>query len=137
MKLKQTKDNSNTLGVNEKREFSIDTSNQMIVSILRDRLYKNKIGAVCREVSSNCRDANREAGRELIPINIEIGAGCSLLDEEKLFVSFGDSGIGINPDRIENVFLKYGSSTKRDSNNQTGGLVLVQKHLLLTIMSLL
>jgi len=121
MKLKQTKDNSNTLGVNEKREFSIDTSNQMIVSILRDRLYKNKIGAVCREVSSNCRDANREAGRELIPINIEIGAGCSLLDEEKLFVSFGDSGIGINPDRIENVFLKYGSSTKRDSNNQTGG----------------
>ena len=76
-------------------------------------LYKNKIGAVCREVSSNCRDANREAGRELIPINIEIGAGCSLLDEEKLFVSFGDSGIGINPDRIENVFLKYGSSTKR------------------------
>ena len=121
MKLKKIEDNSNTLGIIEKREFSIDTSNQMIVSILRDRLYKNKVGAVCREVSSNCRDANREAGRELIPINIEIGCGNSLLDENKLFVSFGDSGIGINPDRIENVFLKYGSSTKRDSNNQTGG----------------
>jgi len=43
------------------------------------------------------------------------------LEEEKLYVSFKDDGIGINPDRIDNVFLKYGSSTKRDNNNQTGG----------------
>ena len=69
MKLKQKEDNSNTLGIEKAREFTIDTSNQMIVSILRDRLYSNKIGAVCREVASNSRDANREAGREILPIN--------------------------------------------------------------------
>lgn len=121
MKLKQVKDNSNTLGVEKVREFTIDTSNQMIVSILRDRLYSNKIGAVCREVASNSRDANREAGREEKPIVIEIGNNQSLLGEEILYISFQDNGIGISPERIDNVFLKYGSSTKRDSNNQTGG----------------
>ena len=53
MKLNKVKDDSNTLGVKNTKEFTIDTSNQMIVSILRDRLYSNKIGAVCREVASN------------------------------------------------------------------------------------
>ena len=121
MELKKIKNNTNTLGLGDKKEFTIDTSNQMIVSILRDRLYSNKIGAVSREVASNCRDANREAGREIVPITIEIGTNHSLLEEEKLYISFKDDGIGISPDRIENVFLKYGSSTKRDNNNQTGG----------------
>jgi hypothetical protein len=121
MKLKQKEDNSNTLGIEKAREFTIDTSNQMIVSILRDRLYSNKIGAVCREVASNSRDANREAGRESKPIVIEIGNNQSLLGEEILYISFQDNGIGISPERIDNVFLKYGSSTKRDNNNQTGG----------------
>lgn len=121
MKIQKIKDNTSTLGLNDKKEFTIDTSNQMIVSILRDRLYSNKIGAVCREVASNSRDANREAGRENTPIKITIGNNNSLLEDEKVYVSFEDSGIGINPDRIENVFLKYGSSTKRDNNNQTGG----------------
>tara|TARA_R110000803_G_scaffold112660_2_gene181009 strand:- start:1173 stop:3629 length:2457 start_codon:yes stop_codon:yes gene_type:complete len=121
MELQKTKNDTSTLGLGDKKEFTIDTSNQMIVSILRDRLYSNKIGAVSREVASNCRDANREAGRESMPITIEIGTNHSLLEEEKLYVSFKDDGIGINPDRIDNVFLKYGSSTKRDNNNQTGG----------------
>lgn len=121
MELQKTKNDTSTLGLGDKKEFTIDTSNQMIVSILRDRLYSNKIGAVSREVASNCRDANREAGREGMPITIEIGTNHSLLEEEKLYVSFKDDGIGINPDRIDNVFLKYGSSTKRDNNNQTGG----------------
>jgi hypothetical protein len=99
---------------------SVDTSNQMIVSILRDKLYSNKVAAVCREVASNSRDANREAGRGNVPVVINISQGESLLDD-CMTVSFKDSGIGISPSRIDNVFLKYGSSTKRDSNVQTGG----------------
>jgi hypothetical protein len=115
------KNTSEKLGVSDAKEFTIDTSNQMIVSILRDRLYENKVAAVCREVSSNCRDANREAGKPNAPVIITIGQEDSMLGDETWFISFKDSGIGISPDRIENVFLKYGSSTKRDSNNQTGG----------------
>jgi hypothetical protein len=120
MKLKKLKsDTTQTLNVNAKKEFTVDTSNQMIVSILRDKLYSNKIAAVCREVASNSRDANREAGNTQTPVIISI-SNEGLLDEG-MSISFKDSGVGISPSRIDNVFLKYGSSTKRDSNNQTGG----------------
>jgi hypothetical protein len=121
MKLKKNDPNSNALGIEGAKEFSIDTSNQMIVSILRDKLYSNKIAAVCREVASNSRDANREAGKGDTPITISIYKEESITDEVQTFISFQDSGVGINPERIENVFLKYGSSTKRNSNTQTGG----------------
>lgn len=108
------------LNVNNKKQFTVDTSNQMIVSILRDKLYSNKVAAVCREVASNSRDANREAGKGNTPIIIKITSESDLLNDS-VSVSFKDSGIGINTSRIDNVFLKYGSSTKRDSNTQTGG----------------
>lgn len=121
MKLKNLKSESaKTLNVDTKKEFTVDTSNQMIVSILRDKLYSNKVAAVCREVASNSRDANREAGQEETPVVINISQGQSLLDD-CMTVSFKDNGVGISPSRIDNVFLKYGSSTKRDSNVQTGG----------------
>lgn len=120
MKLQKLKsDTTQTLNVNTKKEFTVDTSNQMIVSILRDKLYSNKIAAVCREVASNSRDANREAGNVEVPVIINI-SNDGLLDEG-MNISFKDSGVGISPSRIDNVFLKYGSSTKRDSNSQTGG----------------
>lgn len=120
MKLQKTKGNkAETLNVTNKKEFTVDTSNQMIVSILRDKLYSNKVAAVCREVASNSRDANREAGRGDTPVLITISETSILNDG--MSISFKDSGIGISPSRIDNVFLKYGSSTKRDSNSQTGG----------------
>ena len=120
MKLQKLKsDTTQTLNVNTKKEFTVDTSNQMIVSILRDKLYSNKIAAVCREVASNSRDANREAGNVEVPVIINI-SNDGLLDEG-MNISFKDNGVGISPSRIDNVFLKYGSSTKRDSNSQTGG----------------
>ena len=120
MKLQKLKsDTTQTLNVSNKKEFTVDTSNQMIVSILRDKLYSNKIAAVCREVASNSRDANREAGNVEVPVIINI-SNEGLLDEG-MSISFKDSGVGISPSRIDNVFLKYGSSTKRDSNSQTGG----------------
>ena len=120
MKLQKTKGNkAETLNVTNKKEFTVDTSNQMIVSILRDKLYSNKVAAVCREVASNSRDANREAGRSDKPVIIKI-SDTSVLNDG-MSISFKDSGIGITPSRIDNVFLKYGSSTKRDSNSQTGG----------------
>tara|TARA_Y100000389_G_C17464356_1_gene524266 strand:- start:8 stop:2497 length:2490 start_codon:yes stop_codon:yes gene_type:complete len=121
MKLQNlTSEKTETLNLNSKKKFTVDTSNQMIVSILRDKLYSNKVAAVCREVASNSRDANREVGKGELPITINISSSNSLLDEE-CSISFKDSGLGISPSRIDNVFLKYGSSTKRDSNNQTGG----------------
>ena len=86
-----------------------------------EEMYKNKIGAVAREISSNSRDANREAGRSDSPIAITISSENNLLSEETNSISFQDNGVGISPERMDNIFLKYGGSTKRDSDEFTGG----------------
>ena len=120
MKLTAKNEKTALLGTDEStKSFSIDTENHMIVSILRDKLYKNKVAAVCREVASNARDANREAGRKDVPITISIDKNQGFLEDNNTHISFKDNGIGISPDRIENVFLKYGGSTKRDNNKNS------------------
>ena len=59
MKLQNlTSEKTETLNLNSKKEFTIDTSNQMIVSILRDKLYSNKI--IQYSTWSNLQIANRE-----------------------------------------------------------------------------
>jgi len=121
MKLKTGIKEYESLGV-ESKTFSVDTNDTMIIKLLRDKMYKNKIGAVCREVVSNSRDANREAGRENVPVIVDITSNLvSLLSDEEIYITFQDNGVGISPDRMENIFLKYGGSTKRDSDKYTGG----------------
>jgi len=119
--LKTQIDEHASLGMDDTKEFSIDTESHMIVQILRDKIYSNKVAAVCREVMSNGRDANREAGRPGTPVYVSIHDDSDLIGDGSTLISFKDSGIGISPDRIDNVFLKYGGSTKRGTNGQTGG----------------
>ena len=121
MKLKVGKKEFDSIG-GKSAEFSVDTEDTMIIRLLRDKMYKNKIGAVSREIASNSRDANREAGKKDTPVIIEIGRGeGDILSDSETYISFRDSGIGITPDRMEHIFLKYGGSTKRDSDKFTGG----------------
>lgn len=104
----------------EEKEFSIDTNSDMIIKLLRDKMYQNKIGAVCREVISNSRDANRENNKKHVPVKVELTHEKSYVSDEYK-ISFSDEGIGISPERMDNIFLRYGSSTKRDTNDYTGG----------------
>lgn len=120
MKIKTEKKDYQIIGAKSKT-FSVDTNDTMVIKLLRDKMYKNKIGAVAREISSNCRDANREAGKTETPIIISIEREENVLSDESVFISFQDNGIGISPERMENIFLKYGSSTKRDTDKYTGG----------------
>jgi len=121
MKLKTEEKKYESLGV-ESKTFSVDTNDTMIIKLLRDKMYKNKIAAVCREVVSNSRDANREAGRSEVPVVVEITNSLgSLISDEETYITFQDNGIGISPERMDNIFLKYGGSTKRDTDEYTGG----------------
>ncbi len=120
MKIKTQKKDYQISGATSKT-FSVDTNDTMVIKLLRDKMYKNKIGAVAREISSNSRDANREAERGNSPIVISISSENNLLAEETNSISFQDNGVGISPERMDNIFLKYGGSTKRDSNEFTGG----------------
>jgi len=45
----------------------------------------------------------------------------------QMAVYFEDNGPGISPDRMADVFVNYGASTKRTSNEQTGGFGLGAK----------
>ncbi len=87
----------------------------VIAHILRKKIYSNPIYVLCQEIMSNARDANREAGRANEPIKVKAP---SSLD---LHLAISDHGIGISPDRMANVFVLYGVSTKRGDNQQTGG----------------
>lgn len=120
MKLKESTNTVLTLGKKEDRRFKM-SDNKILYDILRNKLYNNPIGAICREIASNCRDANRESGRPDEPIIIKIFDNIDGMRIGDASISFKDSGIGINPDRMQNVFLLYGESTKRDSNGYTGG----------------
>jgi len=86
----------------------------LIFDILRNKLYSDKIGSICREYMSNARDAHREVGKN-DPIKVILP---NSLDLRFRVIDYGP---GISPERMENIFTKYAGSTKRHDNVQTGG----------------
>lgn len=87
----------------------------VIMEILRSKLYSNPIKVLVQEYMSNARDAHREVNKSDRAIEVFCPSDISPQFEVR------DYGPGLSPDRIKNVFIKYGSSTKRGSNDQTGG----------------
>jgi len=88
----------------------------MILSILRKYMYSEPISTIIQEVSSNARDANREVEKRDTPIKITLP---NVINNFTLKIE--DDGPGVTPQRMTGVFLKYGASTKREDNKQTGG----------------
>ena len=93
----------------------------VILEILRSKMYSDPIKTLTQEIMCNARDAHREVGKADLPIKVSLP---SIIDSH---IRFRDFGPGITPDRMVGVFLLYGSSTKRDSNEQTGGFGLGAK----------
>jgi hypothetical protein len=87
---------------------------EMIIEILRNKLYSNPIQTLVQEYISNARDANRE-------VNSKQKIKITLPTEDNLILSIRDFGPGLSPERVADVFVKYGNSTKRDTNRQVGG----------------
>lgn len=92
-------------------------SNELLMYILAQG-YSNPIASVVREYATNAIDAHIEANNMDEPIVIH-------LDERKFEVQ--DYGIGMDKERITNVFCKFLGSTKRDSNEIHGGFGLGAK----------
>ena len=88
---------------------------RLVVDIL-SKLYAYPIRTLVQEYICNGRDAMREAGTwGKLPIEITVP---NTLDP---VFKVRDYGVGISPDRMANIFVNYGSSTKRNTNTQTGG----------------
>ena len=105
----------------ESIQMTIDESSlQHIMSVLTD-LYSDTRLATIRELSTNARDAQIDAGRGHLPIEVSTPNGLSPSFKVR------DSGVGLSLDDIRNVFSKYGASTKRGSNDVNGMLGLGAK----------
>ena len=88
---------------------------RLVVDIL-SKLYAYPIQTLVQEYICNGRDAMRENGSWGTKA-IKIGVPNKFEPTFKV----RDYGCGISPDRMENIFVNYGSSTKRNTNAQTGG----------------
>lgn len=88
----------------------------MIMNVLSNTLYTDKVAAVLREYGCNAADANVEAGRGDDPIHVRLP---SRFDPT---IAIRDFGFGMTEEQILNTFIMLGSSTKRSSNEFTGML---------------
>tara|TARA_B100001094_G_scaffold70371_2_gene66816 strand:- start:1015 stop:3264 length:2250 start_codon:yes stop_codon:yes gene_type:complete len=97
--------------------FSIKKENMShIIGILRSKIYSNKWLAVLREYLTNAVDAHVEAG--LLAYQVELTL--PTLSSPTLIIR--DFGKGLSEEDVREMYIMYGSSTKRQSNDYTGCL---------------
>ncbi len=85
-----------------------------LANVLID-LYSDKEYAAIREYATNALDSHKVAGQKR-PIEVTTPSYFSYMFKIK------DYGIGLSKDDIRDIYSKYGASTKRGSNEQTGML---------------
>ncbi len=120
MKLSDSNISVEQHGAQKEEHFSIGDLG-LVLEILRSKLYADPIAAICREITCNARDAHREVGKGDVPIKIVFPTE---FDSNYRVIDYGP---GISPDRMSNVFIQFASSTKRNTNEQTGGFGLGAK----------
>ena len=118
MKLNILKNTTTGAGSLKKIKFTIDSENMGMVyqSFLN---YSNPVGSIVREITSNAYDSHIEAGIDE-SIQIEIKDANFVTDEPGQLI-ITDFGVGLSPQRVEDIYSKFFSSTKRDTNDEIGG----------------
>jgi hypothetical protein len=99
----------------EKIDMSFDAGSLAHLADVLINLYSDKEKAVIREYSTNARDSHIAAGVKR-PIEITTPSYLSY------FFKVKDYGVGMSADDIRRIYSKYGASTKRTTNEQTGML---------------
>jgi hypothetical protein len=96
-----------------------ENAQSMVFQLFTKNVYSNPIGTVVREIASNCFDSHIEA---------KVDAKTPVLirkfkdpQTDTWYISFIDYGVGMSPDRVENIYGVYFESTKRVDNTQIGG----------------
>lgn len=125
--MKLIADNEEVLGsAGKKTKFTIQASPKAFM-ILSDKLYKNKIRAVVRELTTNWLDAHILNGKQDVPCEIKCP---NKLDPRFIIRDFGpgmsDFQIRGN-DEEPGLYNSYFASTKADSNDFIGALGLGSK----------
>lgn len=105
------------LTTTEEKELTLSKdSTSLIFKMFSSNIYSNPIGTIVREITSNCFDSHIEANVNQ-PVIIK-----KIVDKltNTIYISFIDFGVGMSPERINDVFSVLFNSTKRDDNQQIG-----------------
>ena len=108
------------IGVQHTQSFQMQMNAKMF-SILTDKLYQNKEGAVIRELSANARDAHVAAGKANLPFDITLPSWVSSI------FTIRDYGTGIDPDEFYDIYTNLGHSTKDHEDLSIGAYGLGSK----------
>ncbi|QFP93806.1 hypothetical protein [Pectobacterium phage Wc4-1] len=84
--------------------------------ILSSGIYQHKERAVIRELSANAKDTQIEAGNPDQPFDVH------LPNKLEPYFEVRDYGTGMTHDQVMSLYLTYGASTKRDTDDAIGGL---------------
>lgn len=114
MMLTQQKEEAQITGKTEIKEFDIGDPT-IIIDFLSKNIYSNPIKICTQEYITNARDAHIEVGKKDVPILVK------LPNRFDPTFKIRDFGPGITPQRMKDVFIRYGVSTKRKDNGQSGG----------------
>lgn len=115
MKLAENTATMEGVGLANEMDFGIARDGlPLILNILRNKMYSNKILAVERELSCNAMDAMVEAGKSSQPIKV------TLPNDLNPVFKVRDYGKALTPDELRSIFVQYGASTKRGSNAYIG-----------------
>lgn len=106
--------NVKSSGSSKKMKLS-DNATTTVFKMFTKSVYSNPIGSFIREVTSNCYDSHAEA-KVNDPVVVKLHQ-----ENDDWYISFIDVGVGMSPDRVENVYSVYFESTKRNTNNEHGG----------------
>ena len=110
----------NTSG-HESVELSLDSSGLTHLMGVLTNLYSDPRTAVLREYVSNAVDSHKKSGQTK-PIDITLphySTGRNLVVR--------DYGVGMSKEELKTIYSRYGTSTKRDSNDEIGGFGLGAK----------
>lgn len=95
-------------------DVKLDASASQLIMDVLAKLYDNPVEAAIREYVSNAYDANVEAG-STEPVHLHVPT------EDEPYLKVSDTGNGLDYLGIVSVFVNFGTSTKRDSNEFIGG----------------
>jgi hypothetical protein len=99
--------------VQGKMDYEVESSVKMM-DMLSNFLYKDKIRAVIRELSTNAWDSHIEAGKKDTPFLVQLPTRVAPTFRIR------DYGTGMSPEKVEKMYRKYGRSDKGDSNDVQG-----------------
>lgn len=117
MKIDTSQGNVEVVGDIKEFKTSIDPKNlEFITTLLSSNLYSDPEQSFIREIVSNAWDSHVEAGTTSVPVIVRFGKYGG-----EGSVTIRDYGVGLSPERFQEVYCNIGSSTKRESNDYIGG----------------